>query len=69
MSTRNWSWRNTCAQELQAVCLSVTLTFPATPSSSHARAAQTQGVTGLYDAGASFHGKIGVEENGNTHMT
>lgn len=56
-------------KEPQAVCLSVTLTFPSTPFTAHAWAAQTQGVTILYDAVAGFHGKIDVGENGNTHMT
>lgn len=69
MSSHNWSLRNTCAEEPWAICLSVTLTFPATPSSSHAWAAQAQGTTVLYDAGAIFHGKTDEEENGNTLMT
>lgn len=68
MSTHNWSWRNTCAKEPWAICLPVTLTFPAVPFSSHAGQAQVRGVPVLYDAGVSFHGKIDVGENGNKHM-
>lgn len=43
MSAHNWSLRNTCAREPGALCLSVTLTFPAVPSSHEEGQAQVWG--------------------------
>lgn len=51
------------------VCLSHLPSQQPPPPRMHAWAAQARGVTILYDAGASFHGKIDAEENGNTQMT